>query len=239
MKLSLRTNRLVARVLGTSKSRIGPRVGGSRRVILENARWSGTEFRNSPYYDMAEPHMEVQWKHTIWPLIQHADFSCVLDLAAGHGRNSAMLEAVADRIIIVDITQENIDYCRKRFQGDDRFTFIKNDGLSLNGVADASVSLVYSFDSMVHFDSDVMREYLKEFRRVLKPGGTGFIHHSNYTGDPTGNFTTAPHWRNFMSKELFAHYCYKSGLEVIEQHVMDWEVSRLDCLSIFRRAPGN
>jgi len=235
MKLPFRTNKLVVSLLGTLSSGFGGRAGGARKEILEKARWSGAEFRNSPYYDMAEPDMAEQWEALIWPLIQRADFSRVLDLAAGHGRNSARLQAVADQIIVVDIAQENIEYCRERFRGDDRFTFIKNDGISLAGVADASVSLVYSFDSMVHFDSDVVREYLKEFRRILKPGGSGFVHHSNYTGDPSGHFTTAPHWRNFMSKELFAHYCYKCGLEVVEQRVIDWELSRLDCLSIFRR----
>ena len=97
------------------------------------------------------------------------------------------------------------------------------------------MTLVYTFDSMVHFDSDVVREYLKEFRRVLRPGGHGFCHHSNYTGSPGGDFTKSPHWRNFMSKELFAHYCAKEGLTILEQRVIDWTCSKLDCLSVFQK----
>ncbi|MGA2700834.1 MAG: class I SAM-dependent methyltransferase [Isosphaeraceae bacterium] len=196
-------------------------------------------FEYAPYYDFAEPWMMEQWSSFIWPMIANLDFSCVLDLAAGHVRNSVKLIEFAGRIVLVDINQENIDYCRERFRGDPRFTFIKNDGVSLTGVADESVSLVYSFDSMVHFDSDVVREYLKESHRVLKPGGSGFIHHSNYTGDPAGEFMKAPGWRNFMSKELFAHYCLKCELEVVEQKVIDWGDPRLDCLSVFCKPIGS
>jgi ubiquinone/menaquinone biosynthesis C-methylase UbiE len=228
-------NRWAATVLSPFRADAGaPELDGLEK-LLKKAREPGDQFRNAPYYDIAEPCMAEQWEKLIWPKIRHLDFSCVLDLAAGHGRNSAKLSRVAERIIVLDITQENIDYCRERFRGDDRFTFIKNDGLSLSGVADNSVSLVYSFDSAAHFDSDVLRHYLKETRRVLRTGGSGFIHHSNYTGDPTGSFMTSPHWRNFMSKELFAHYCIKCGLEVVAQYVIDWGDPALDCLSIFRK----
>jgi ubiquinone/menaquinone biosynthesis C-methylase UbiE len=189
--------------------------GSTQAELLRKAQQPGEQFRNAPDYDLAEPDIARQWTELIWPIIRDLDFSCVLDLAAGHGRNSAQLRKSAGRIIIVDINQENIDYCRERFRGDDAFSFFKNDGLSLAGVPDDSVSLVYSFDSMVHFDSDVMRAYLGEIRRILKAGGSGFIHHSNYVGDPAGDFTKAPHWRNFMSKELFAHYCSKHGLAVL------------------------
>lgn len=214
----------------------GARGWGAKARLLAKAQQPGEQFRNAPYYDIAEPDMAQLWHDLIWPRIHHLDFSCVLDLAAGHGRNSARLREVSEHIIIVDINEENIEYCRARFQGDDAFTFLRNDGLSLAGVADATVSLVYSFDSMVHFDQDVVREYLREIRRVLTPGGSGFIHHSNYVGDPTGDFTKAPHWRNYMSSDLFANHCAECGLEVIEQQVIDWGgFTGLDCLSILRR----
>ena len=206
-----------------------------KRRLLEEARSSGEPFRNGPYFDAAEPDMDKQWENLIWPMLKDRgiDFHCVLDLAAGHGRNSAKLRQYADRIIIVDINQENIDACKKRFKGDDRFVYFKNDGISLRGVRNKSVTFVYTFDSMVHFDSDVVREYLGEFYRVLKPGGYGFCHHSNYTDNPSGDFKKTFHWRNFMSKELFAHYCAKEGLTIVEQRVIDWSCEKLDCLSLF------
>jgi hypothetical protein len=119
--------------------------------------------------------------------------------------------------------------------GDDRVACLVTDGVSLAGIPDGSATLVFSFDSMVHFDSDVVRAYLREFLRVLVPGGAAFCHHSNYTGRPSGDFTAAPHWRNFMSRELFAHYCAKEGLAVVESRVIDWTEPALDCLTVLRK----
>src|SRR5262249_5830653 len=159
MNVSSLMNRLVTTVRKTARQVRAPMAGpphlwaGGRDGLLQRARASGDPFRHSPYYDAAEPVMAAQWEALIWPMIRDLDFSCVLDLAAGHGRNSVKLREFADRIIIVDITQENIDFCRERFRGDGRFQFLKNDGVTLAGVADGSVSLVYCFDAMVHFDS--------------------------------------------------------------------------------------
>lgn len=39
-----------------------------------------------------------------------------------------------------------------------------------------------------------------------------------------------------MTKDLFAHLCNRAGLEVLEQHVIDWEgYSELDCISLIRK----
>ncbi|MDX2110412.1 MAG: class I SAM-dependent methyltransferase [Verrucomicrobiota bacterium] len=195
----------------------------------------GDPWKNHPYYEEVEKYMESLWSSCIWPHIQKCDFTAVMDLAAGHGRNSVPLSQHAGRITIVDIHGENVEFCRNRFAGDTRFTFIQNDGLTLKEIPTGSLSLAYCFDAMVHFDSDVVRSYLAEIARVLQPGGHGFIHHSNYTGNPTGTYQDNPGWRNFMSKELFAHYCAKEGLVVLEQEVMDWSAPKSDCVTLFQK----
>src|SRR5262249_49853576 len=148
----------------------------------------------------------AQWDAFIWPAIRGCDLSAVVDLAAGHGRCSALLRRHARRIWVVDFLEENVAFCRHRFRGDDRFEFVHNDGCSLDGIPDGAASFVHSWDAMVHFDSDVVRAYLAEFRRVLRPGGRGFCHHSNHDRDPDGDPHDHPGWRSFMSRELFAHY---------------------------------
>jgi len=168
-------------------------------------------------------------------MIKNMDFRCVVDLVAGHGRNRVRLQQYANQLFITDINQECIDLCKRRFEGNPKIRFLKTNGISLNGIKDESVTLVYTFDSMVHFDSDIVREYLSEFYRVLKPGGHCFCHHSNFTGNPGGNFTYSLHWRNFMSKELFFHYSVKAGLQVVEQKVIDWSFPAIDCLTVLQR----
>ena len=205
--------------------------------LRQLAKFVGDDWKQRPYYDEAEPYMDQQWREIVWPLIQSADFSYVLDLAAGHGRNSEKLKQHSKKIHIVDINSENIEFCKKRFAGDSRFLFNQNDGCSLNFIPSASISLVYCFDAMVHFDSDVVRAYLREFARVLRPNGLGFCHHSNYTQNPGGDVHSNPGWRNFMSQALFAHYCSKEGLAVVKSRVIDWELPGSDCITLFRKTP--
>ena len=203
--------------------------------LRQLAKFVGDDWKDRPYFNEAEQYMEQQWREAVWPFIHSADFSSVLDLAAGHGRNSEKLKQHAKKIHIVDINRENIDFCQKRFAADDRFTFTQNDGCSLDFLPAASISLVYCFDAMVHFDSDVVRTYLREFARVLQPNGLGFCHHSNYTQNPGGDVHKNPGWRNFMSQALFAHYCRKEGLVVVKSKVIDWELPGSDCITLFRK----
>ena len=212
-----------------------PATGGSTgderalRLAQEIGRnWSKTN------YDRAESHMHSSWNGTIWPLIADCDFSVVVDLAAGHGRNTEKLLEFASKLYVVDINAENIEFCRRRFGGDPRLEYIVCDGVSLAGIPDDQVSLVYSFDSMVHFDTDTIRAYLREFKRVLRTDGRAMCHHSNYTGNPTGDFQS-PHWRNFMSRELFAHYANKEGLAVVRAELIDWELPTLDCITVLEQ----
>jgi hypothetical protein len=46
-------------------------------------------------------------------------------------------------------------------------------------VPDDSIDFVFSFDSLVHAEADVMQAYLNQLVRKLKLNGVGFIHHSN------------------------------------------------------------
>jgi ubiquinone/menaquinone biosynthesis C-methylase UbiE len=199
----------------------------------------GDDWKTAPYYDIAEADMDKQWSDTLWPFISDCDFSTVLDLAAGHGRNSEKLRHHAGTLYIADINQENIDFCKQRFGNGSQYRYVLSSGTTLPYASDDSISLIYCFDSMVHFDSDTVRQYLKEFKRILRPGGRAFCHHSNYTSRPTGDFHQNPHWRNFMSKELFEHYTHKEGLRMVRSVVKNWGADEafatLDCFSLVER----
>lgn len=228
-----------------------PRASASKLRAL--ARISGDEYKTAGYYVRAEHHLDHQWPYYVWPRIKDADFTCVVDLACGHGRNTARLAPLAGRVIAADINEECLAAVRARFAGVPNVETLLIDGATLHGVPDGIVTLVYCWDAMIHFEPEVVASYVADFARVLAPGGRGFIHHSNWTGGRGKDFRTQPHWHNWMSKEVFAGYVREAGMDIVSQDVIDWDesypawrrlfglqrrkrpVPRLGCITVFRK----
>lgn len=200
----------------------------------------GRWWSEAPYFAEAERHMDLQWRELILPFLRldepGIDCGVTVDLGAGRGRTASKLLPLAGRLHLVDLHANNLEACRHRFGGDPRLSYHVTEGRSLP-LPNATATFLFCFDSMVHFDSDVVRAYLREIRRVLRPGGHAFLHHSNTTSHPGGDFKAQPQWRNFMSKELLAHYAFKEGLDVLRQEPVDWvgDGSFIDCFSLLRR----
>ena len=145
---------------------------------------------------------------------------------------------LAGTLHLVDLNRYALDRCRNRFRdhaGPCVIRYHQNDGQSLSSLEDSSVTLVYSWDSMVHFERSVVARYVREFARVMRPGAWGFVHHSTYgtvCDDP--DIERAPHLRSNLSAELFGEYCQECGLERTHFLVFDWAgVANSDCISLF------
>lgn len=195
------------------------------------------------YYRDAEPYIQKQWEGVIWPIIQDLDFTDVLELAPGHGRNTEYLRRLAGSITLVDVNPNCIAACRERF-GERRdgclFRYFVTDGSSLSMVDSSSHSLVYSFDSMVHFDTSVVRAYVREIARVLRPGGSAFLHHSNYgTVAPNSDWAHNPGNRSDMTAERMRGFAAEAGLDVAFQRLSGiadgWGLEDLDAFTVLRR----
>lgn len=192
------------------------------------------------WFDEAESSIEDQWKDPIWPLIRRADFSTVLELGPGAGRNSERLKELAGTLHLVDFNEYALELCKRRFRdhaGPCIIRYHQNDGRSLPFLEDESVTFVYSWDSMVHFERSVVGRYMQEFARVLEPGGWGFVHHSNYgTLSADSDIEKAPHLRSNMTADLFRSFCEENGLVRTSFLVFAWGgVPGTDCISIFQK----
>ena len=96
--------------------------------------------------------------------------------------------------------------------------------------------MVFCYDAMVHFDSDIVREYLRETHRVLVSGGHAYFHYSDYSANPEGDYSQNPGWRNFMSIPLFRHYVHKEGLKVVlTKPARPWNKVCPDAISLLRK----
>jgi ubiquinone/menaquinone biosynthesis C-methylase UbiE len=187
------------------------------------------------YYHMAEDYIESQWKNLIWPVIKDCDFSMVVDLAAGHGRNTRKLLGVSKNIAVVDLSENNIEYCKNRFKDETGITYHACDGQSIPLWGD-TYTLVYCFDAMVHFEPETVFNYLHEIYRVLVPGGRAFLHHSNNGGIVNQDWKLNPHARNYMTQSLFRYWAKKAGFKIIYSQIIDWvESKNLDCITVLEK----
>lgn len=178
----------------------------------------------------------------------------VLELAPGYGRWSEYLKDVAERLVLVDLTDECIAHCRERFAGQSNIEYHVNDGRSLAMIPERSIDFVFSFDSLVHADPAVVEGYVDQLAGKLKPDGVGFIHHSNAGSlralndlsrripgrlfGPLmrrGVAVNLAAWRDEgMTAAGFERACARAGLACVTQELVSWEFGTylLDCLSV-------
>lgn len=195
------------------------------------------------YFSDAEQVMAWQWGAVIQPMIKDLDFSCVLELAPGHGRNTEHIRKLAKEIHLVDVNVSCVEACQKRFGRELEgcsFYYYVTDGGSLSMIPSASITHVYSFDSMVHFDKLVVKDYVREIARGLLPGGTAFLHHSNFGAfKPNSDWAHNVGTRSDMSAALMVDYATAVGLAILFQRLSGkadgWGMDDLDCFSILQR----
>lgn len=210
---------------------------------------------------------ETQWYSTILPRIRKfLPAGVLLEIAPGYGRWTGYLLPVCDKYVGVDIAEACVNACKHRFSTAENANFFVNDGKSLSMVAERSVDFAFSFDALVHVESDVIDAYMAELSRVLAPDGIAFIHHSNLGAHLTSltmarllskaarpiplahrmlerlRMISWDHARGTsMTAERFALACSNTGLACIGQELIDWgHIGRkmIDCLSLVAR-PGS
>ena len=91
----------------------------------------------------------------------------VLDAACGEGYGAAHLARTAKTVIGVDISKESIAHASERYQADN-LEFQLADVCNLP-FKDNEFECIVSFETLEHLEDQ--SGLLKEFRRVLKPGG--------------------------------------------------------------------
>jgi ubiquinone/menaquinone biosynthesis C-methylase UbiE len=218
--------------------------------LEQNVKWWGNEQgyswnRQGDEWSDAWGGVDMQWIGSLLPRIHsYLPAATILEIAPGYGRWTQFLKGLCDRLVAIDLNANCIDYCKKRFESDSNLTYHVNDGRSLNAVADRSVDLLFTFDSLVHAESDVMANYVAQFPMVLSPDGVAFVHHSNYAKcRPTGLIerlaTRSERHANRHSRALsvsadsIAEMAEQNGLRCVSQEIVNWGGAVLnDCFSV-------
>jgi len=157
-----------------------PTVDWNRRTWGEEHRWAeeGDEWSGmaaacgQPYESWKSALIEA----LLLPYV-NGD-SVAVEIAPGHGRWAETLVQVARSITLVDLNPDCLEACRQRFAGRKNVGYHLNGGRTLPNEA-SSVDFVWSFDSFVHMELDVISQYLCEISRVLRRGGIAVLHHAD------------------------------------------------------------
>ena len=97
-------------------------------------------------------------------------YGAILDFGCGCGRILLGLRRLAatNRLYGVDLDGEAIDWARQHLPG---VTLAVHQPLPPLNFRDASFDLVYSHSAFAHLNEELQNAWLKELRRILKPGG--------------------------------------------------------------------
>jgi len=154
----------------------------------------------------------AEWKQSLTALIQQRapERGAILEVGPGAGRWTEALQKLAGSLTVVDVSRASIEACRARLAGCENVRYVVNDGRTLPGIADESIDFIWSFDTFVHVSPEDTAAYAGEFRRVLRRGGRGIVHHPA-AGGLRGGF------RSRMTSEAFASLLRSSGLVPLEQ----------------------
>jgi len=140
--------------------------------------------------------------------------SNVLEIGPGGGRWTELLQKISKKLILVDISPKCLDICKKRFLNSDNIEYnvIKK---NLEFLDDSTVDYIWSYDVFVHINPSTIKNYISDFKRILKPNGIAIIHHSgkylDYTNPKEG-------WRSFFGKEEFEKLVTENNLSIKEQN---------------------
>jgi ubiquinone/menaquinone biosynthesis C-methylase UbiE len=133
----------------------------------------------------------------------------VLEIGSGAGRWTEFLQPMSASLIGVDISQKCIALCREKFASAKNVKFLITQGNTLGGVDDQSIDAIWSFDVFVHIDNRDTEAYVREFRRVMRPGAIGLVHHSKEQVEGG--------WRSNLTAEKFKELLGAQGFTVVDQ----------------------
>lgn len=144
-----------------------------------------------------------------------------LDFGCGAGRLTQALAAHFDQTVGVDIADSMIALARaqnaSRGRRPSAVSFVGNAAPDLSLFDDDSFDFVLSIVVLQHMDNDLKRGYLREFVRVLKPGGVAvFTVPSHADWSPKGLIRRLPN--RVLNVVRRRRYGYQSVMEFYPMH---------------------
>jgi ubiquinone/menaquinone biosynthesis C-methylase UbiE len=100
-----------------------------------------------------------------------------LEIGPGGGRWTRYMLGVK-RLYAVDFHQELLDELKSNFDSQN-LTFVKNNGNDFPGIPNGSIDFIFSYGVFVHLDVEIIDQYLRNMKVLLKPSSNVVIQYSD------------------------------------------------------------
>lgn len=106
----------------------------------------------------------------------------VLEIGIGGGRTAALLLKYCQKLICADISNSMLNATRNRLE-EEKISYVKLDGITLNGIEKKSVDVCFCYDTMVHLEPRDIFNYLTKIPQILRGQKLCIFHHTNTLSD--------------------------------------------------------
>jgi SAM-dependent methyltransferase len=156
-----------------------------------DGRWDPQEFFATGTHEVDVFMQRAEaWGH---PLARRA----ALDFGCGIGRLTQALAGHFEQVYGVDIAPRMIELAREHNRQGSRCEYRWNPENHLQSFGDGSMNMIYSWITLQHMRPRHAREYMREFLRVLAPGGLLLF---QYPSRPISFGLTLGRWTAFLSR---------------------------------------
>lgn len=88
------------------------------------------------------------------------------------------LYAWGEKLYAVDAYGELLEELRRNYD-QENMVFVHNNGADFPAIDDASIDFIFSFGVFVHLEQPVIRQYLENMKRIIKPTGVIVLQYSD------------------------------------------------------------
>lgn len=160
------------------KSNFEWKLWGKNDPLFGVASWPGRErggenpWTDEEFYALGDDWLDFD---SAWRRAVGYAPGVVLEIGSGAGRITRRLAEVFEHVIAVDVSPDIIEYARTRVVASNISWQLSDGGII--PAADSTVDAIFSCHVFQHFPANSAQlSVFKEARRVLKTGGTFFVH---------------------------------------------------------------
>ena len=199
-----------------------------RRVWEDRSRENVPDFELDRGISPRDREIEDLSEQELLKFIEPREFEALLDTGCGTGVNILRLHSGARRIIGIDYAWGLLERCQTRIQAHKiRNVHLCHASATAIPLPDRSIDRILCLSVLQYLNDDEVRKALKEFVRVLTPGGMVILHVKNLSSLYWSTLWVAKKLKSILGMSTRIEYFrsfrwYVTELEAVDCNIVDY-----------------